>query len=152
MRLCVLSRFSGIQLFATLWSAACQAPLSTGLSRQEYWSGLPCPPPGDFPDPRIEPVSLTSPASGAGSSPLVPPGKPSETTEMSILFEFSITWLCFYTEKINNKNIKWGEKAVTKVNEQFNLMIRVSIVLERFFPQFLKCFSMLHLLINNNIF
>ena len=53
---------SYILLFATLWSMACQAPLSMGFSRQEYWSGLPCPPPGDLPDPRIELKSPTSPA------------------------------------------------------------------------------------------
>ena len=41
----------------------CQAPLSLGFSRQEYWSGLPCPPPGDLPNPGIEPTSLMSPAS-----------------------------------------------------------------------------------------
>ena len=41
---------------------ACQASLSMGSSRQEYWSGLPCPPPGDLPDPRVELASLTSPA------------------------------------------------------------------------------------------
>ena len=47
----------------TPWTVACQAPLSMGFfSRQEYWSGLPCPPPGDLPDPRIEPLSLMSPA------------------------------------------------------------------------------------------
>ena len=44
----------------TLWTVACQAPLSMGFSRQEYWSGLACPPPGDLLDPGIEPVSLTS--------------------------------------------------------------------------------------------
>ena len=43
------------------WTVACQAPLSTGCSRQEYWSGLPCPPPGDLPDPGMEPESLMSP-------------------------------------------------------------------------------------------
>ena len=43
-------------------TAACQAPLSMGFSRQEYWSGLPCPPPGDLPDPGIKPASLMSPA------------------------------------------------------------------------------------------
>ena len=53
-----------------------QAPLSTGFSRQEYWRGLPCPPPGDLPDPGIE---LKSPASWAGSLPSEPPGK--RTTE-----------------------------------------------------------------------
>ena len=50
-----------IQLFATLWTVAHQA-VSMGFSRQEYWSGLPCPPPGDTPHPGIEPVFLTSPA------------------------------------------------------------------------------------------
>ena len=59
---CVLSGFSQVQFFATLWTVACQAPLSMGFSRQEYWSGLPCPPPEDLPDPGTEPVSLTSPA------------------------------------------------------------------------------------------
>ena len=51
---------------ATPWTAACQAPLSTGFSRQEYWSGLPCPPPGNLPDPGIKPVSLMSLASAGG--------------------------------------------------------------------------------------
>ena len=46
----------------TLWTVACQAPLSMGFYRPEYWSGLQCPPPGDLPDPGIEPVSLMSPA------------------------------------------------------------------------------------------
>ena len=55
----VLSRFSHVQLFATLWTVAHQASLSMGFSRQEYWSGLPCPPPGDLPDPGIE-TSLMS--------------------------------------------------------------------------------------------
>ena len=53
------------------------APLSMGFSRQEYWSGLPCPPPGDLPDPEIEPASLSSPALTGGSLPLAPPEKPS---------------------------------------------------------------------------
>ena len=57
-----LSCFNHVQLFVTHWTAACQAPLSMGFSRQEYWSGLPCPPPGDIPDPVIEPTSLMSPA------------------------------------------------------------------------------------------
>ena len=46
----VLSHFSYAQLFATLWTVAHQASLSMGFSRQEYWSGLPCPLPGDLPD------------------------------------------------------------------------------------------------------
>ena len=56
----MLSRFSHVCLFATLWTVALQAPLSMGFSRQEYWSGLPCPPPGDRPNPGIIPTSLMS--------------------------------------------------------------------------------------------
>ena len=63
---CALSRFSHVQLFATLWTVAHHTPLSMGFSRQEYCSGLPCSPPGDLPDPGIEPLPLT----------LVPLGKP----------------------------------------------------------------------------
>ena len=55
----MLSHFSCVQLSVTSWT---QASLSMGFSRQEYWSGLQCPPPGDLPDPGIEPVSLMSPA------------------------------------------------------------------------------------------
>ena len=51
---------------ATLWTVACQASLSMESSRQEYWSGLPCPPPGDHPNPGTEPVSLMSPALAYG--------------------------------------------------------------------------------------
>ena len=58
----VLSHFRYVQLFVTPWTVVCQAPLPMGFSRQEYWSGLPCPPPRDLPDPGIEPVSLMSPA------------------------------------------------------------------------------------------
>ena len=56
---------SHVRLFATPWTIARQAPLSLGFSRQEYWSGLPCPPPGDLPDPGIEPRSPSGQASTA---------------------------------------------------------------------------------------
>ena len=59
---CMPSCFSRVRFFPTLWTAGCQAPLSIGFSRQEYWSELLRPPPGDLPNPGIEPVSLTSPA------------------------------------------------------------------------------------------
>ena len=49
--------FSHVQFFVTPWAVACQTPLSMGFSRQEYWSGLPFPSPGDLPDARIKPVS-----------------------------------------------------------------------------------------------
>ena len=60
--MCMLSPISCVQLFATLGTVACQAALSMGFSRQEYWSGFPCPPAGNLPDPGIEPASFTVPA------------------------------------------------------------------------------------------
>ena len=60
--MCVLSHFDRVLLFATLWTIAHQAPLSMGFSRQECWSGLTCPSPGDLSDSGIEPTSFTSPA------------------------------------------------------------------------------------------
>ena len=59
---CMLSSFSGVGLFVTLKTIACQAPLSMGFSRQEYWSGLPSPLPGDLLHPGTEPSSLMSAA------------------------------------------------------------------------------------------
>ena len=60
------------QILATPWTVACQVPLSVGFSRQEYWSGLPFPSPGDLPDPGIE---SRSPALQADSLPTELPGK-----------------------------------------------------------------------------
>ena len=71
---CMLSHFICVRLFATPRTVACQAPLSMGFSRQEYWSGFPFPTPGDLPDPGVEPMSLISLA--LGSLPLAPPAKP----------------------------------------------------------------------------
>ena len=59
---CMLSRFSHVQLFVTPWTVALQASLSMGFSRQVYWRGLPCPPPGDLPNPGIQPRSSASQA------------------------------------------------------------------------------------------
>ena len=58
----MLSCFTCVQLLVTLWTRARQAPWSMGFSKQEYWSGLPYPPPGDLPYTGLEPTSLTSPA------------------------------------------------------------------------------------------
>ena len=67
---------SRVRLFATPWSIAHQAPLSMGFSREEYWSGLPFPSPGDLPNPGIEP---RSPALQAYALTSEPPGKPHYT-------------------------------------------------------------------------
>ena len=71
----MLIHFSHVQLSATLWNVALQSPLSMEFSRQEYWSRLPCPPPGNLPYPGIEPASLMFPALPGGFLPLAPPGK-----------------------------------------------------------------------------
>ena len=63
---------SPVRLFVTPWTVAYQAPLSMGFSRQEYWSGLPFPSPGDLDDPGIEP---RSPTLLADALPSEPPGK-----------------------------------------------------------------------------
>ena len=63
---------SHVQLFEILWTVACQAPLSMGFSRQEHWSGLPFPSPGNLPNPGMTPES---PALQADSLPSEPPGK-----------------------------------------------------------------------------
>ena len=60
---CMLSR---VRLFAALWTVALQAPLSMGFPRQEYWRGLPFPPPGHLPNPGIEPTSPAAPAMAGG--------------------------------------------------------------------------------------
>ena len=73
---------SHVRLFATPWTVAYQAPPSMGFSRQEYWSGLPFPSPGDLPDPGIEPGSPTFQADALTSEP---PGKPIDEVRNSKL-------------------------------------------------------------------
>ena len=73
---------SRVGLFATPWTVARQAPLSMGFSRQEYWSGLPFPSPGDLSDPGIEPRSSTP---DADSLPSKPPRKPKLAVDVQTL-------------------------------------------------------------------
>ena len=94
----------------TLWTIAHQAPLSMEFSRQEYWSGLSCPPPGDLPHPGMESTSLMLLLWQAGSLPLVPPGKPNIRLNLYYLFLqftlgltylFSILTFFFYYGHLN---------------------------------------------------
>ena len=92
--MCVLSCFSHVQHFATLWTVAHRAPLSMGFSGQKYWSGLLCLPPGGFPNQGIEPMSLTL------------PGKPQTSRiEVSKLFPTGriqpVTCLCMTSKPRN---------------------------------------------------
>ena len=100
---CLLSHFSH-RLCATLWTAACQAPLSIGFSRQEYLRELPFPSPGDLPNPGIEPRSLISYLHWQVCSlPLAPPGKPN----------FKLLPWCHWTwgwEEIVFNRLSWGRR------------------------------------------
>ena len=62
----IVCMLSCVWLLVILWTVACQAPLSMGFSKQEYWSGLTCPPPGDCPDPRIKPTHVSCISCTAG--------------------------------------------------------------------------------------
>ena len=96
--MCILSHH--VQLFVTLWTVAHQAPLSVEFSRQEYWSVLPFPSPGDLRDPGTEPESSMSAASAGNFSPLVPPGKPFffNVKRCKIFQVGSVHW--FYSERM----------------------------------------------------
>ena len=89
----MLNHFSCVWPFVTPWTVACQAPLSMRFSRQEYWSGLPWLPPGDLPDPGIEPASLLPPTLVEGS--LAPVGKPPSSAKEYYSVQFSsVTQSC----------------------------------------------------------
>ena len=81
----MLSHFRQVRLFVTLWTVAHQAPLSMGFSRKEYWSGFPCPSPGDLANPRIEPMPPVSPALQADSLPTKQYGKPKSEQDLGIV-------------------------------------------------------------------
>ena len=102
LQTCVLSRFSHVQLFATLWTVAHQAPLSVYFSRREYWSGLPFPSPGDLPNPGIE---ARSPMLQADSLPSEPPGKAYAFRHL----DFSFPVLSDEPEKFSGKNFFFQE-------------------------------------------
>ena len=105
--LCTLICFSCVQLCVTPWTVAHQAPLSMGFSRQEHWSGLPFPLPGDLPNPGIEPASLASPALAGGFFTTALPGKPwagtgsqtnpdwTTTCDAAVLYYWLVKIVCF---------------------------------------------------------
>ena len=91
----VLSCFSCVWLFAVLGTIAHQAPLSMGFPRWEYWSGFPLPPPGDLPNPGIQPASSIAPGLlQVESIPLEPPGKPIYTY---IYIYTTYIYICIYS-------------------------------------------------------
>ena len=105
----MLSPFSHVQLFTTLWTAALQVPLSMGFSRQEYWSGLPCLPPGDLPDPGTKPTSPVSPALQVDSSLLGSPHKNHMTWQITFSLRLSFNIEKKYGFHIIFIRIQWDE-------------------------------------------
>ena len=110
---------SGVSSSATPWTVACQAPGSTEFSRQEYWSGLPFPTPGDLPDQGIKPKTLASPALAGRFFTTAPPGNSVNRLHIS-------KYNSNKTDKIARRNIKnmnsqskkqnpWAEKTISSV-------------------------------------
>ena len=91
---CPFSRFSRVRLLSSPWTVAHQASLSMQFSRQECWSGLPFPPPGDLPDPGIEPMSPASPSLQANSLPLSHRGSPQYFQMHPIFHQFHFLRFC----------------------------------------------------------
>ena len=120
MLLLLLTHFSCFWLCVTLWTAAHQASLSMGFFRHEDWNGLPCPPPGDLPDPGIEPGSHWL---QWDSLPSEPQGKPLEWSYHPIMLS-SFAW-------ISNGYQPRGYKMVTHsfTSAFLLLLLRLNIIL-----------------------
>ena len=99
-----MKSLSHVWLYATLWTVAYQAPLSMGFSKQEYWSGLPFPFPGDLSDPGIKPGSPALQADALLSEPQ------GNETEVDIFLEFS----CFFYDWTDAVHVNSGSSAVSK--------------------------------------
>ena len=113
----MLSCFSHVWLFATLWTVIHQAPLSMEFSRQEYWSVLPCVPSGDLPDPGIKPTSPESPALQVDSLPLGATREAHIFQYQMVKFNNTKPQLRLHqpndlTLKINHKNAKFCKSSL----------------------------------------
>ena len=133
----MLSPFSRVQLCATRWTVAHQAPLSMGGSRQEYWSGLPCPPPGIFPRQESHPHHLHLLHWQAGSLPLVLLGKPRRkgregeilpnAVHQKRLFWVNLFWFQKFTE--NYKTNILNNKCFDSVSHHYLCLHVLSVLL-----------------------
>ena len=119
---CMLNPFSRVQCFATPWTVAHQAPLSLGFSRQEYWSGLPCPPPGDLPNPGIKPASLMLPAL-AGSFCTTSTTKEVLSHSNSLHF----TWILFGDNVVAPRPI-----SIVKISDTLSGQVEILLVRGKF--------------------
>ena len=132
--MCVCPVIQLSQLFATLWTVGCQAPLSMEFSTQEYWSGLPFPTPGDLPDPGIEPASLASPALADRFFTTALPGKP--LPFLSVQFSLSVV--------SNSATPRTGAcQASLSINNSWSLLKLMSIELVMPFNHLILCCPLL---------
>ena len=116
---------SRVQLFATPWTVACQAPQSMGFFKQGYWSGLPFPSPGDLPNPGIEPGS---PTLQADSLPSEPPGKPlTKVWGQKNIFSASGNKKKAEIVILISEKIDFQSKTVTRDEEGHHIVIKGSI-------------------------
>ena len=102
----MFSCFRCVQLLATLWTVACQAPLSMGFSRQVYWSGLPCPPLRNLPEPEMEPMSPVFRALQAGYLPLCHKGSPYSNSRDPCY----CIWIASMIKQCNGIGGDWGSE------------------------------------------
>ena len=111
--MCVCAQSLGhVCLLLTPRTVACQTPPSMGFSRQEYWRGLPCPPPGDLPNSGIEPMSLASPALAEGFFTTVPPRKPEKIIKQHM------------TRSKERVDLVWVEGNEEIVSQDFKLSVQ----------------------------
>ena len=129
---CVLSHSFGSESFVTPWTVAHQAPLPMGFSKQEYWSGLPSPSPGDLPDPEIEPTYLTSPVlagrffTAVQLTDSLTPNRcylcllySSQLLKISyILFIYFFSLLAFLSRRLESTHVNPKSMGIFKVFEQ----------------------------------
>ena len=129
---CMLSCFSCISLFATLWTVAHRAPLSMEFPRQEYWSGLPFPSPGNLPDLGIKSRSSTL---QEDSLPAEPQGKPKNTGVGSL----SLLQRIFPTQELN-----WGLLHCRQTLYQLNYQGSPQVLISYLFSTFVHAKSFSH--------
>ena len=113
----MLSHFSCVRLCVALWTTAYQTPLSMGLSRQEYWSGLPCPLPGDLPDSGVKfasPKSLMSPEL-AGGFFTTSASWEALIAACSIIFSVVTCGIWFLDQELNPGPLHWEHRFLTTV-------------------------------------
>ena len=112
--------------FVISWTVALQASLFMGFPRQEYWSGLPFPSPGDLPDPGVETASPVSPALAGRFFTTEPPGKPSSRHEgilSGMCKDLYESWSPCFTQMRDRVNLQ-QEKLTDDLQKDFSLVIK----------------------------